>query len=122
MREILLHDTELRVMNILWENGKIPAIQVAKILADEFGYKKTTTYTLIKRCIDKGYVNRINPGFVCEAIITKNQVQHSEVKNLVDKIYDGNMDSLVLSVMENMIDKEEIKRIKRIVLEWEDDN
>ncbi len=120
MNEKKMSDAELRIMNVLWEKGSIPAIQIAKVLTDEIGYRKTTTYTLIKRCIDKGYIERIDPGFVCKARITKNEIQNSEVNLLVEKIYDGKIDNMVLSVMENMLNKDQIKRLKEIIENWED--
>ncbi|MDE7279131.1 MAG: BlaI/MecI/CopY family transcriptional regulator, partial [Oscillospiraceae bacterium] len=53
-----LFDSELKVMQVLWEKGDSSAKDIAASLADQVGWSKTTTYTVIKKCIDKGAVSR----------------------------------------------------------------
>lgn len=48
-----------------------------------------TTYTLIKRCIAKNAIERIEPGFLCRALVSKQQVQEEETQELIDKVFDG---------------------------------
>ena len=49
---IKLFDSELKVMDVLWKDGDVPAKYVADTLNREVGWNKNTTYTLIKRCIN----------------------------------------------------------------------
>ena len=69
--EIKLFDSELKIMEILWKGGETTARSIAETLKEQIGWSKTTTYTVIKKCIDKGVVNRKEPGFVCRPLITK---------------------------------------------------
>ena len=64
--EIKLFDSELKVMDVLWREGDQPAKYVAKTLTDELGWNVNTTYTLIKRCIKKGAIERTEPNFMCQ--------------------------------------------------------
>ena len=89
---IKLFDSELKVMDVLWKDGDVPAKYVADTLNREVGWNKNTTYTLIKRCINKGAIERTEPGFMCHALIAKEQVQDLETDELIDKIYDGSVD------------------------------
>lgn len=57
---VKLFDSELKVMDILWKEGNVPAKHVADVLTKELGWNKNTTYTLIKRCIKKGLLNVLN--------------------------------------------------------------
>ena len=66
-----LQDAELKVMNVIWREQPVKASKIVKILAGETGWNMNTTYTLIKRCIEKGAVERSEPGFVCRALVTK---------------------------------------------------
>ena len=50
---IKLFDSELKIMNVLWSRGDVPAKYIAEQLTREIGWNKNTTYTLIKRCIKK---------------------------------------------------------------------
>ena len=53
---IKLYDSELKVMEILWKEGELTAGHIAKILKEEIGWNRNTTYTVIKKCIEKGAV------------------------------------------------------------------
>ena len=87
--DIKLFDSELKVMEVLWREGDTPAKDVAKVLTGELGWNVNTTYTLIKRCIKKGAIERSEPGFVCHALIEKAAVQAAETDELINKIYEA---------------------------------
>lgn len=46
--EIKLFDSELKVMEVLWERGESKAGELVKILKEETGWNRNTTYTVIK--------------------------------------------------------------------------
>lgn len=115
-----LFDSELKVMEVLWENGDVPAKQIADLLTKELGWNKNTTYTLIKRCIKKGAIERTEPNFMCRALIPKAQVQEAETNELIDKIYDGSADKLFAALLgRKKLSAEQIKKLKQIVGEFE---
>ena len=62
-----LFDSELKVMEPLWADGAQTAGALAKRLGDSCGWNRNTTYTVIKKLIDKGAVARSDPGFVWSA-------------------------------------------------------
>ena len=114
--EIKLFDSELKIMDVLWKKGETTAKQVAEILKEQVGWSKTTTYTVIKKCIDKGVIQRKEPNFVCYPLITKDQVREFETKELINKMYDGSTDHLVAALLGNKnITPEEIGRIKQLI-------
>lgn len=75
-----------------------------------------TTYTLIKRCIKKGAIERSEPKFMCHALIPKEEVQEAETRELVNKIYDGSMDKLFTALLgRKKLSKKQIEDLKKIV-------
>ena len=94
--DIKLFDSELKVMCVLWNEGDTTAKHISDVLKKEIGWNMNTTYTLIKRCIKKGAIERSEPNFMCHALIPKEEVQEAETKELVDKIYDGSAESFFL--------------------------
>ena len=56
MGDIRLHEGEMNVMELLWSNKLLAAKDIAKIIKEYVGWEKNTTYTVIKRLIDKGAV------------------------------------------------------------------
>ena len=121
--EIKLHDSELRVMDVLWNEESASASRIAEALKNKYDYSKTTTYTLIKRCIDKGAIERTDPGFICRPLVSKEQVQEIETGELIKKLYDGAADRLVSSILGNRkLTPTEIERLKQVVSDWSDEN
>lgn len=111
-----LFDSELKVMNILWKEGDVPAKHIADILNKELGWNKNTTYTLIKRCMKKGAIERTEPNFMCHALIPKEKVQEAETNELIDKVYDGSADKLFAALLgRKKLSAEQIEKLKQIV-------
>lgn len=118
--DIKLFDSELKVMDVLWKEGDKPARQIADVLEAEVGWNVNTTYTLIKRCIKKGAVQRTDPGFRCHALIPKEAVQAAETDELVGKLFDGSVDKLFASLLgRKNLTAEQLQRLRDIVGELE---
>lgn len=114
--QIKLFDSELKIMDVLWKNGDTTAKDIAKELNEEVGWSKTTTYTLIKRCINKGAIERIEPSFVCHPLVTIEQARELETTELINKMYNGAADQLVASILgRKSLSLEEIERLKQFV-------
>ena len=65
---IKLFDSEWKVMDVLWRRGTdTPAREVARELEGLVGWNKNTTYTVLKKCVEKGAVERREPHFLCRA-------------------------------------------------------
>ncbi|MCI9444028.1 MAG: BlaI/MecI/CopY family transcriptional regulator [Oscillospiraceae bacterium] len=116
--DVKLFDSELKVMDVLWREGDLPARQVAAVLEAEVGWNVNTTYTLIKRCMKKGAIQRTDPGFRCHALIPKEAVQAAETDELVGKLFDGSVDKLFASLLgRRNLTAEQVQRLRDIVEE-----
>ena len=62
-----LFDSEWKVMEVLWQDGDTTAKELSLRLADSAGWNKNTTYTVIKKCVEKGAIERREPNFLCHA-------------------------------------------------------
>lgn len=114
--EIKLFDSELKVMEVLWKEGELTAGQLAKILKEQTDWNRNTTYTVIKKLIEKDAVERHEPNFTCKAIISKEQVQKQEVNELIGKLFDGSAETFLSAFLSGKkMTKDEINRLKRIV-------
>lgn len=114
--EIKLFDSELKVMNVLWREGDTTAKRISDVLKAETGWNMNTTYTLIKRCIKKGAIERSEPNFMCHALIPKEDVQEAETNELINKIFDGSADKLFAALLgRKKLTAEQIEQLKQIV-------
>ena len=117
---IKLFDSELKVMEVLWREGDSTAKRIAQILGDEVGWNVNTTRTVIKRCIQKGAIERTEPNFMCHALIAKEVVQEAEAEELIGKLFDGSPDKLFAALLDNQkLSKEQIENLRRMVAELE---
>lgn len=115
-----LQDAELKVMNVIWREGEAPARHIAEVLKEETGWNVNTTYTLLKRCIEKGAVERREPGFLCRALISKEEVQRAETDKLIDKVFDGSVDKLFAALLgRKKLPPEEIEKLRAVIGQWE---
>ena len=119
-KTVKLFDSELKVMDILWKEGDVQAKHVADVLTKELGWNKDTTYTLIKRCIKKGAIERSEPNFICHALIPKEKVQEAETNELINKIYDGSADKLFAALLSRkQLSAKQIEKLRQIVADLE---
>ena len=113
---VKLFDSELKVMNVLWRSGDRTAKEISDILKAETGWNMNTTYTVIKKCIAKGAIERSEPGFLCHALIPKEAVQEAETDELIGKLYDGSVDKLFAALLgRKKLSAEQIERLKQLV-------
>lgn len=114
--DIRLHEGELNIMELLWSNKTLAAKDISKIIKEYIGWEKNTTYTVIKRLIEKGAIKREDPGFMCRAAISKRTVQTIETKVLLNKLYNGSLSTFLTDYLKNQhLSKAEILELQRIL-------
>lgn len=115
---IKLFDSELKVMEVLWEQGTVSARNIVDALIERVGWNKNTTYTVIKKCIEKGAIEREEPGFLCKPLVTRDEVQQSETEQLIDKMFGGSNELFFSSFLKNQgVSEEEAKRLAKLIEE-----
>lgn len=96
-----LAESERSVLTVLWDKGPTTAKEIAAILNHRIGWSKTTTYTVLKRAVDKGYILREEPNFVCTALLTRERVADLETEALLRNHFNGSADLLVASLLDD---------------------
>lgn len=113
-----LFESELKIMEVLWEKGNTSARDIVDVLRERIGWNKNTTYTVIKKCIEKGTIEREEPGFVCIPLITKDEVQQTETEQLIDKMFGGSSELFFSAFLKNKgISEEEAARLAKMIKE-----
>lgn len=118
MKEIRLHEGELNVMELLWSNKELAAKDISKIIKEYIGWKSNTTYTVIKRLITKGAIERIEPGFICKALITKKEARAIETGKLLEHFYNGSLSTFFTEyVKQQKLSRTELLELYKIISE-----
>jgi len=114
----MIYESELKVLEILWSQGDMIAKDLTIKLNESTNWSKTTSYTIIKRCIEKGWIKRIEPHFKCHALLTKEEARKHEVEILTNKMFNGSSDLLVASLLEGKMTPAQISKLRDFVQEF----
>ena len=84
-----IHEEEYRFCLILWEHEPVSAADLARLCADQLGWKRTTTYTVIKRLGERGVL--VNEKGTVTSLVSKDDAQSYEIDELVEKKFEGSL-------------------------------
>lgn len=95
-----LAETERRVLTEVWAQEGISAKALVQTLREKIGWNKATTYTVINRCIEKGYLRREEPEYRCYSLLSRSEVSRQETDALISDNYNDRPDLLVASLVD----------------------
>ena len=81
MEELILCESEKRLMEIIWEEGPLESGKLVKIANEKIDWNKSTTYTILRKLVNKGFVK--NEDTIVSALIPKEKVLSSESNQIV---------------------------------------
>lgn len=111
-----LFESEAKVMEILWQNGPLPAKQATLIAADTLGWNKNTTYTVIKKLVAKGLIERGEPDFICTPLVTREAAQKAEAESLVERVFGGSRKALFSALIQDeKLTDDELYELKKLI-------
>lgn len=109
-----LTNAEMKLAEIIWQFSPIPSIKLIKIVEEKFGWKRTTTYTILKRIIIKGVVE--NENAVVRAIQNRDEFFAIQSHNFVKDAFDGSLPMFVASFIGgNKISAELAEELKQLI-------
>lgn len=110
-----LFESELRVMEPLWEEGELSAGTLAKKLAAAWGWNRNTTYTVIKKLVDKGVIERREPGFLCRALVSREEARRQETEGLISRMFNGSKAQFLSSFLSGGLTPEEAAELRAVI-------
>ena len=114
--EIVLHEREMDLMEVLWERGAATAAEVREALEDELAYN--TVLTILRRLEVKGYVGHEEEGRAHRyyPLVEREQAQGSALRRLLDRLFGGSPELLLTHLVSvRTLDEPEIKRLRELL-------
>jgi BlaI family transcriptional regulator, penicillinase repressor len=114
----ILSETQLEIMNVVWDHEECSVADVWKILNDRRGVTRNTVHTLIVRLEDKGWLtHREETGaFLYAATVSREQTQQRSVRRMIETVFDGSAEMLVLTLLnDGGVSKSEAERIRDMI-------
>ena len=109
-----IFDSEYRFCLILWENEPVKSGHLVELCREKLGWSKATTYTVIKRLAERGVVK--NENTVVTSLVSKEEVQASEVDELVDRVFEGSLPSFVAAfTSRKKLSSREIEELRQMI-------
>ena len=94
------------------ENKAYDAIK--EICEEKLGWKKATTYTVIKRLSERGVLKSENA--VVTRLVSKSEVQEAEIDELVERTFGGSLPAFVAAFTKHQnISEEELDEVQRMI-------
>lgn len=107
-------ESEYRFLCVLWEHEPVSSPELVKLCNQEFGWKKSTTYTVIKKLTDKGIIQ--NENTIVESLVSKEEVDRQASDELLERTCQGNVPSFLAAFLKDRkLSKEEAERIKKMI-------
>lgn len=116
MESIRLYDSELKVMEVIWEREPVPAKEISTVLNNSIGWNKNTTYTILKKLVDKQIIERKEPNFICSSRYKRPEVELGETNSLIERFYNGSKKKFFAAFLQNeKLTEDEINELKRLI-------
>lgn len=114
MANFRLAEGEYRFACIVWDNEPLPSGKLVELSQERLGWKKSTTYTVLKKLVDRGILR--NENAVVTAAVPKEEVLREESRAVVDRAFDGSLPSFLAHFMGGRtISDEEADELKAII-------
>jgi BlaI family transcriptional regulator, penicillinase repressor len=113
-----LTEAELRLMEVLWENGPATVQQVMQDLPEKTPLAYNSVLTTIRILEKKGYVKHIKDGraYVYTPLVERQEATRSEIRRLVSRFFGNSHELLVLNILKDRgVDAAELKRLRKLL-------
>ena len=99
MEELVLFEAEKKLMEIIWQEAPVESGKLVKLAGDNINWNKSTTYTVLRKLIAKGFVK--NEDSVVSVLIPKEKVLISESNQIVNESFSGSLPKFVAAFLGN---------------------
>jgi BlaI family transcriptional regulator, penicillinase repressor len=113
-----LSESQLEIMNVVWEREECSVADVWKVLHERRGISRNTAHTLIARLEEKGWLTHRESegGFLFKATVSLEQTQRRTVQRIVETVFNGSAEGLVLALLNSgSVSKAEAGRIRQLI-------
>ena len=109
-----IHEGEYRFCLIMWEREPVTASELAKLCQEKLDWKRTTTYTIIKRLGDRG-VLKLENGVVT-ALISREEAEAAEIDTFVESKFGGSLPAFVAAFTKRKdVSEKELDEMQRMI-------
>ena len=118
MTDYRLTEAEENLANLIWENESIRLPDLVKICESEFEWKKSTTYTMLKRLVEKRIVR--NKNTIVESLIKREDFYGEQSKIFVEENFEGSLPSFLAAfTRRKKLNGKEVQELQKLIKDYE---
>lgn len=115
-----LCDSEYRFMCVVWDHAPLPSGELVALCAKELGWKKSTTYTMVKKLAEKGLLK--NENATITVLVPRQAVQAEESAAFVERTFGGSLPAFLAAFMGGRkLKDEEAEAIRRLIDDYQEE-
>lgn len=109
-----LCEGDFRFMTVIWDNEPLGSGELVKLCRQKFDWKKSTTYTMLKKMLDKGLAQNIES--VVTSLVPRERVQAYMSENFVEKTFSNSLPSFLVAFLGGKtVTEKEAEEIKKLI-------
>lgn len=118
MAEYRLGEIEMKFAELIWGNEPVASGELARLALEHLSWKRTTTYTVLKRLCDKGIFQ--NEKGTVTSLISKDMFQAKQSEEFVEDSFEGSLPKFVAAFMNSRkLSKEDVEELRKMIDEAE---
>lgn len=114
MEELKLGTVESKFADIIWENEPISSGQLVKICGQQLDWKKSTTYTMLKRLCERGLFQ--NEKGMVSALMTKEEFGAAQSEKIIEESFDGSLPAFIAAfTSRKKLSPDDVNEIQKMI-------
>ena len=114
MAEYRLGEIEMKFAEIIWNNEPLSSGELAKLCQEELSWKKSTTYTILRRLCERGIFQ--NNDSVVTSLLSKEEFQAAQSEKFVEETFSGSLPQFLAAFsMRKKLSDKEIDEIQKFI-------
>lgn len=114
MTDYHLGEMEMRFAELIWENEPLGSGELVKLCVEALGWKKSTTYTVLKKLCDKGFFR--NEGGTVSSLISEKEMRSRDSREFVENSFGGSLPAFLAAFASGRkLSEEEVADIRRLI-------
>ena len=120
MKSLGLGEAERRFAELIWEHAPLPSTALVKLTEDALGWKKSTTYTVLKRLCDKGLFQ--NENGTVRVLLTKEAFDSVQSEQFVEETFSGSLPAFLAAfTAKKKLTRREVEALQRMIDNYEEE-
>ena len=114
METTKIFESEYHFCLIMWEHEPVTTVELVKLCQERLDWKRTTTYTVIKRLGERGVLK--NEDGTITSLVSKEEAQAREINELVEEKFQGSLPAFVAAFTKRQaLSDEELDEVQRMI-------